>query len=548
MPDLSFLREFVIILASAVAAVLLLRHLRIPTIAGFIAAGVLVGPNALGLVSNISHVELLAELGVVLLLFGIGLELSLERIRAVWRLVAIGGAVQVGISILVVTAISTLMGLNIRSAVLVGCIAAISSTAIVLRGLSKRGEIEAPHGQLALGILVFQDLCVVPMILIIPLLADTQQSIMDAALSLMISVVVLLGVILVAKFVVPRLLDIVAATRERSVFVLTVFLVGLGIAWAVSLAGVSIALGAFLAGLIVVSGKHKPQVLSDLVPLRDVLATTFFVSLGMLLDLEMVMEHAVPILSLFVAIVLGKFVIITLTARFMKLSLRASVLTGAALCQVGEFSFVLLHAADGTGLLNPSLAGSLTVAIILSMLITPFALSFGPRLASGIESVNLVHRLFGVRMAADVDEDESPRNHVIIAGYGLTGQAVARLLSEREIPFIVVDLNINNVNSAMQEGQSACFGDVTSVAILEHLGAPFARMIVVSINDHSATVRAIAACRRIAPRVPIVARARFDADVEFLEESGATHVISAETAAATGVVNRVEEHLNAGAL
>ena len=544
MTELSFLREFVIILAAAVAAVVLLRRFRVPSIAGFIAAGALVGPNALGLVADIHHVELIAELGVVLLLFGIGLELSLERIRGLWRAIVVGGAIQVGATILVAVGICTLLGVNIRSAVLIGCIVAISSTAIVLRGLSARGELESPHGRLALGILVFQDLCVVPMVLVIPLLANTQQTETTPLLALLTAVGVLAGVVVAARLVVPRLFDIVAATRQRDLFVLSVFLVGLGVAWAVSRAGVSLALGAFLAGLVVASGKYRQQVYSDLVPLREVLASIFFVSIGMLLDARIVMLYAIPILGLFFAIVLGKFAIVFLTATLMKRSLRQCVLTSVALCQVGEFSFVLLRAADGTGLLDPSFSGNLTVAVILSMLITPFAISLGPRLAAGIGNVKLAKRLFRGRTADDPQADVSLRDHVIIAGYGLTGQSVAQMLKGRGIPFIIVDLNIDNVDSAKRQEESAFFGDVTSIEILENLGAPHARMFVISINDHDATVRAIAACRSCAPELRIVARARFAVDVGPLKKAGATNVIDAETAAAGAVVDCVVENLS----
>jgi len=544
MTDLSFLREFVIILAAAVAAVVLLRRFRIPSIAGFIVAGALVGPNALGLVADIHHVEVIAELGVVLLLFGIGLELSLERIRGLWRAIAVGGTIQVGATILAVVGICALLGVNVRSAVLIGCIIAISSTAIVLRGLSARGELESPHGRLALGILVFQDLCVVPMVLIIPLLATAQGSATNAFVTLLTAVGVLTGVLVAARKVVPRLFDVVAATRQRDLFVLSVFLVGLGTAWAVSLAGISLALGAFLAGLVVASGKYRQQVFSDLVPLREVLASIFFVSIGMLLDAQTVLQYAIPILGLLLAIVLGKFVIVFLTATVMKLPLRPCILTSVALCQVGEFSFVLLRAADGTGLLDPAFAGNLTVAVILSMLVTPFVITLGPRLADEIANVKLVRRVFCGRLLADPPDAEKLRHHVIVAGYGLTGQSVAEMLQERGVPFIIVDLNIDNVNNAARQTETAFFGDVTSVEILEHVGAAHASLFVISINDHEATVRAIAACRSVAPEVRIIARARYAVDVESLEEAGATFVIDAETAAAGGVVNCVVEHLS----
>ncbi len=251
MTELTFLRDLVTILASAVVVVALLRHLHVPSIAGFIIAGAGVGPNALGLVRDHHKVEVFAELGVVLLLFGIGLELSLSRVRRLWRPIAIGGAVQVSVTIVAVLALALAFGKDIRSGILLGFVVAVSSTAIVLRGLAERGELETPHGRLALGILIFQDLCVVPMILVIPALGDSGNAGAGLVRPLLTAAAVITVVLVAAKLIVPPFLDRIARTRKRELFVLSVFLICLGTAWAVSSVGVSLALGAFLAGLVV---------------------------------------------------------------------------------------------------------------------------------------------------------------------------------------------------------------------------------------------------------------------------------------------------------
>ena len=256
------------------------------------------------------------------------------------------------------------------------------------------------------------------------------------------------------------------------------------------------------------------------------------------------LQDALPILGLFAAIVFGKFIIIFLTALVMKLPLRVCILAGAALAQVGEFSFVLLHAAEGTNLLEASLAGNLLVAVILSMLVTPFALFFGPYMASGIGKVSFLSRLFQVRLASDMNSAESLRDHVIIAGYGLTGQELAKSLKDCRKPFIIVDLNIDNVKSAMAKAEPACFGDVTSIEVLKHVGVMQAKMLVISINDHDAVIRAIGACRSVAPDIQIIARARFVVDIEPLKKAGATRIIASETAAAVEVVRLVVENLD----
>jgi CPA2 family monovalent cation:H+ antiporter-2 len=535
--ELAFLQDLVIILGAAVVVVGLLRRLHVPPIAGFIVAGAIIGPHALQFVNDPHQVELLAEVGVVLLLFGVGLELSLDRLRRLWRFTLLGGASQVVATVLVVWAVSALLGQGGRTGLLLGFIVAISSTAIVLRGLSARAELDAPHGRLTLGILVFQDLCVVPMVLVIPFLADAGTG-GGVGAPLLTAAVVVVGVLMAARLVVPRFLDAVARTRQRELFVLAVFLICLGTAWAVSSAGVSLALGAFLAGLVVSGSRYREQAIADLVPSRDVLVSVFFVSIGMLLDLQGVLRNLLPILGLFAAIVVGKFVMVLLVASAMRLPLRVGVLTAAALAQVGEFSFVLLQAANGTGLLTQPLAGNLTVAIILSMLATPFAIAAGPHLAAALGRLNGLHSLLEVRTTSDL-ETEATRDHVIIAGYGLTGRTLANVLARSATPYIIVDINTDNVREAERLGQSACFGDVTSVEVLEHLGTAHARELVIAINDADATERATRAARRSAPNLRITVRTAYELDVERLRKAGATHVVTAEYAAAGAVVARV---------
>jgi CPA2 family monovalent cation:H+ antiporter-2 len=546
MTELVFLQDLVVILAAAVAVVAFLRYLKLPSIAGFIIAGTVVGPNALGLIQDLHQVEVLAETGVVLLLFGIGLELSLSRVRRLWRPIAIGGSVQVGATILAVLGLSFLFGMGLRSGLLLGFIIAVSSTAIVLRGLSARGELETPHGRLVLGILIFQDLCVVPMVLLIPVLGATAGDDTSVLVPLLTAAAVVAGVMVASRLVVPRFLDLIARTRKRDLFVLSVFLICLGTAWVVSSVGVSLALGAFLAGLVVSASRYREQAISDLVPLRDVLASVFFVSIGMLLDLRDVFEHLLPILGLFAAIIAGKFIIIFLSALIMKLPMRVGILTAASLSQVGEFSFVLLLAAAGTGLLEEPFKSNLTVAIILSMLATPFGIAIGPHLAAGLGRLNPLTRLLNVRTTAEMREIEALRNHVIIAGYGLTGRTLARALTRIDARYIIVDLNSENVRDAEAMGEPACFGDVTSAEVLDCLGVAEAHELVVAINDPDATARVTAAARLAAPELRITVRTAYQADVKRLQEAGANHVVAAEASAANAIINRVIGNIDDG--
>lgn len=531
MGGIVYLKDLLIIFATAVVVVALLRRVGVPSIAGFIVAGVALGPSALSLVDDTHQVEVLAEVGVVLLLFGLGLELSIERLRRLWRAVVVGGVTQVGLTIAAVVGIGASLGLDVRSGVFLGCTIAVSSTAIVLRGLSIRGELEAPHGRLALGILVFQDLCVIPMILAVPFLAGAGGSGLDAARAALTAIAILTGVLVAARLLVPRFLRFVSETRQRDLFVLAVFLVCLGTAWAVSRAGISLALGAFLGGMVVAGSEFRHQALSDLVPVREVLASVFFVSIGMLLDLREVLAQIGPILGLLVLILGGKFVLVFLTAGLMRLPLRVCILTAASLAQVGEFSFVLLTAEKGTGLLTAALSNDLLVAIVLSMLITPVGVALGPHIACEAGKVSWLTRLLRVR-APEEARARRLEDHVVIAGFGMAGRDVTRSLRSFGRTYVVVDLNPDNVRRASRRGEPAFYGDVTSPEVLKELGIERARLLVVAINDPGAAERAIRAARGLAPELQILVRTQYDADIPGLRRAGATQVVSAEKTAA----------------
>ena len=507
---------------------------------GFIVAGVLVGPHTLNIVGETHDVEVLAEVGVALLLFGIGLELSLDRMRRLWRLIVFGGAIQVGATILAVLLIAGVLGLGARAAVFMGCLVAVSSTAIVLSGLRQRGELEAPHGRVTLGILVFQDLCVVPMMLMIPVLAGDVGSGGDIALALGKAAGLIVAVLLSARVLVPRLLHLVARARQRDLFVLSVFIICLGTAWLMSQAGVSLALGAFLGGLVVAGSEYRHQALADLIPFREVFASLFFVSVGMLLNPLSVGANALPVLAILIAIVIGKFLIVLITGLCLKLPQRPSILAATALAQVGEFSFVLMTAARGYDIVDEPTMANLSAAIILSMLITPMVIALGPRLAAGVGKVPVVTRLLNVRTPDDLEHDVAElHDHVIIAGFGLTGQELAVSLKNYGISYVIVDMNADAVRTASRHGEPACFGDVTSRDVLETLGLNRARELVLVINDPGAAERAVRVARELAPNVPVFVRAQYAADVEPLLRAGTAEVIVAELESSAAVTKQL---------
>ena len=535
------MKDLVVVFALAIVTVVALRRVGVPSIAGFILAGMFVGPHVLAVVGDAHEVEVLAEIGVALLLFGIGLELSLDRVRRLWRLILKAGAIQVVVTTAAVTLGLWLSSYSVNTAVFFGCVVAVSSTAVVLGALRARGELDSPHGRLTLGILIFQDLCVVPMILMIPLLSGSAPP-GTLAIAVAKSAAVLAAVLVGARFLVPRLLNLVARTRQRDVFVLSVFLVCIGTAWLVSAAGVSLALGAFLAGLVVASSEYRHQALSDLIPFREVFASVFFVSVGMLLDPRTISESALPIVLLLAVIVIGKALVATLASLTLRLPLRVSILAGLALAQVGEFSFVLLAAGrDAMDLPQPFL-DNLSVAIVLSMLITPLIIAVSPRVAAGMGYVPVLTKRLQVRTPADQTGDTlQTKDHVVIAGYGITGQELARSLHGCGVPYIVVDINPENIRGALQRDEPAYFGDVTSAEVMESLGLARARELVLAINDVGATVHAIHAARRIAPSLPIFVRVPYAADVDRVIKAGASEVVAAELEVSVVVTQRILE-------
>lgn len=542
MHELVYLRDLVVILGFGVIIVALFNKIKLPAIAGFIFSGMLVGPDGLGFVNDVNQVEVLAEIGVALLLFGIGLELSLEKLQRLWKLILTGGFLQVGLTIAAAIAIAKAFNLPTNTAIFIGFIVALSSTAIVLRGLQQRNEVDAPHGRLTLGILVFQDFSVVPMILAIPILSGTDVPLKDLLRTILQSVAIIVGVLFAARLIVPRILNYIAHTRQRQLFILTIFLICIGTAWLITTSGASLAIGAFLAGLVVSGSEYRHQALADLISFREVFASLFFVSVGMLLAPMVFIDNIIPILILLVVLILGKALIVFITALILRMPLRVCSLAALALAQVGEFALVLSFAAQGTGLIEKSLESNLLSAAILSMFITPFVMAFGPKLAAGVGKLKSLTRLLDVATAEDATNVVNKmRDHVIIGGYGFAGRELTKALKICQIPYVIADLNVENVRIASKEAGNAYFGDITSQEVLEKLGLKSARELVLLVNDPSATEQTVKLAREIAPNLTIIVRTYYLLDIEPMLANGADEVIPAEREAAVTVTSRILE-------
>ena len=545
MPELGLLRDLVVIFAAALAVVLLFTRLRLPTIAGFIVAGALLGPGGLGAVRDVHQVQRLAEVGVALLLFTIGLEFSLDELRRLGRILSVGGSLQVGLTTAVVTGLAVVAGTSAPKGVFIGFLIALSSTAIVLKGLAERGEVDAPHGKLIVGILLFQDLCVVPMMLLAPALAGQGGGVGALVRPLLTAAAVVAGALALARVVVPRALHLVAATRRRDLFVLAVLLVAAGIAWLTSLVGLSLALGAFLAGVVLAGSGYGHQALADTLALRDIFTSLFFVSVGMLLDPGLILAEAGPVLGFVAAVLLGKAVVASLAGLAMRFPLRVAILAGLGLAQIGEFSFVLATLGGELRLLEAREMRLFFAASVLTMLLAPLALRFGPGIAAGAARLEALDRL--LRRGLPQPEPTAPgaSGHVLVLGYGVGGEMLAEVLAEAGVPFVVLDLNAGRVREARGRGVPVYYGDVTSRNMLERAGARAARQVAVLLNDPDATLRAVRAARQLAPGAVITARARYVADVPRLLHAGADEAVAQEFEASFTVIERVTREARA---
>ncbi len=495
-----------------------------PAVAGFLVMGALVGPGGLGWVGDPERVRALAELGVVFLLFEIGLELPLERVRRLWRESALAGGLQVAITVACVTALGAALGYSIRGAVILGALVAMSSTALVMRVMSERAEIDAPQGQLAVGILLFQDLCIVPFLLLIPLLAAQESiSISGAVLALGQPVVALGLFFLVARFLLPRVLEGVMRYRSRELFTLLAILVVVGSAVAAREIGLTLAVGAFVGGLVLSASPYAHQLFAEVVPLRGVLLGLFFTAVGMLLEPRIALEAWGSVLLYVCAVVVFKAgVVIAVIAFALRRGVRIAVLTGLALAQTGEFSFVLAASAAEFDLLDPALEQAFVAGSIITLIATPFLVAVAPRIAN---------RIAGAVEPSAPDspaEAESPEDLAVLLGFGLAGQTIARMLRARGIEYHAAEANAVTVREARARGEPVVYGDVTRRTLLQRLGVARARLIVVVISDPVATRDAVSVSRALSPGATIVVRTRYLEEVDHLYVAGASAVVAEE--------------------
>jgi CPA2 family monovalent cation:H+ antiporter-2 len=516
----SLLFQATVLLGAAILVLLVSHRLRLPVLVGFLLTGMLIGPSGLGLISDVGSVELSAEIGVVFLLFTIGLELSLVQLRELSRAFWVGGSIQT------------------FGTIVLGLIAAPSSTAVVLKLYRDRRELESPQGRAALGVLLFQDVLLVPMLVALPLLASRGGRLSDHAVRLLVAAALGAVAFVVARRLLPRMLDRVARTRAREVFLFGALFACLGLAYLTEKLGFSLALGAFVAGLLAAESDYRSQVIADVEPFRDLFASLFFVSIGMLVDLPAALRRLPEILALAVLLMAVKVLTTFLAVRAVGYPARIVAQVSLGLAQIGEFSFVVAAAARALDLIDAETHGVVIAAAVITLMITPAGVALAPSVARRLPERL---RLWIDRGASQTAETKATElaDHVVIVGFGTCGRTLARVLSEAHLRYRVIEANADLVARAARAGEPILFGDATRAEIQRAAGIPSARMAVFAISDPDATMRALTIARAESPRLHLLVRTRLVAEIEHLRAAGADEVIAEEFESSIEIFTRV---------
>lgn len=537
---MDILTASVSIVILAIALLYLGQRLKIPSIVSFLVIGMLVGPFGFGFITNQSAIDTFGNIGIILLLFTIGLEFSFQKLLRSWRTVIVGGLVQVCTTIALITLLTGIFEMPFSEALIFGFIVSLSSTAIVMKILQEKGEVDTLQGRTLLGILIFQDLAIIPMMLISPLLVGSTGPDLGAIPAQVAKVALILLVILImAYWVIPAFLFRVAREKNRELFLITLAGICIAIAWLTSEAGLSFTLGAFVAGLIIGESDYNIDALGHIIPFRDVFASIFFLSIGMLLNTRTVLDEFSYVALIVILIVGVKIITGTLSAAVLGMPDRVCVFTGLALCQIGEFSFVLAKNGLDTSLIPEGVYQVFLAGAIITMALTPFFMNASPRV------MDVLYRIAPYRYrkegAGVPDAAEGPRisDHIVIAGYGITGKSVARAAKIAGIPYMVIELDPEIIRKERSSFRpNFLFGDAVQEEVLVHAGIQRARTLVVAVSDEEAIPRIVHAARRLAPGLHILARTRHVRSARYLLELGADEIISEEFEAALEIFTR----------
>ncbi len=520
------LQIILILLGVAVITVTLFKRLHLPPILGYLIVGILVGPFGSGVIASNEETQFLAEFGVVFLLFAIGLEFSLPQMIAMKGAVFGLGGSQVLLTALIAGGIAWLLGLELAAAVITGAILALSSTAIVIKQLSEQVELNTGHGRVGVSILLFQDLAVIPLLVVIPILvSDAEQGLLiPLSWALFKATVVFAVIMAIGHWALRPLFHEIARARSAELFTLTVLLVSLAAAWLTHEAGLSLALGAFLAGMMLGETEYRHQIEADIRPFQDVLLGLFFVTVGMRVDLMSLLPQLHWVFIIAAALIAAKASIILLLVRQTKRSLATAFRSGLLLAQGGEFGFVLLDLSLQSSLIPGAAGQMLFAAIIISMAISPFLIRYNGKLTEKFCNLRPSDQDFAITQDLE-HEAEGMDQHVIICGYGRIGQNLGRLLDHEGFPYVALDLDPTVVREAHEAGEPVHFGDATRHEIMHAAGIERAGVVVITIEDHATALQILHHIRKLIPELPVLVRTKDDTHLEELEAAGAAEVM-----------------------
>jgi CPA2 family monovalent cation:H+ antiporter-2 len=538
MEDVRLIVDLVIGLGAATIAGLIARRLGLPALIGYILAGLIIGPHTPGLVADQERVIQVANLGVALLMFGLGVEFSLSGIVRVRRAALLGGGIQIPLTILLGTLAGLAAGWKIGAALVLGGVFAISSSIVALKAFLNRGEMESPHARVALGLGIVQDLSLAPMLALIPVIAGERSGVIGILESLLISAGVLVAALILGTRLVPPILRVLAISGSRELFMLAVVAIALGVALATHAAGLSLGLGAFLAGIVVSESEFEEQVLADIIPVRDLFATLFFLAVGMLIDPLELVAHWEDVLALGTVLVVGKLVITGGAFLAAGVDHRTATLAAVFMAQIGEFSFVLAGSSYEHELIDLSQYGTILSLALCSILALPFLVKLSPllvRVAEGLPGVAEQERLAAGPPPPIVPAGE----HVVLCGFGRVGAEIGRALERWDQPYSVIELNPAIVRDLRQRGIDAIYGDAASRPELEATGIATARTVAVTTPDLLTTAAVIRHARELNPHVHVIVRAPAAGDVRTLSADGADEVVQPEFEAGMEFVRQI---------
>lgn len=533
--EFGILKEVTILFAVAICIVFICSKIRLPAIIGYLFTGMLLGPHGLALFDAMYEIELLAEIGIVFLLFTIGVELSIAELLRLKKPVFLGGGLQVGVTSLFVFAIAYFFSYTWGTSLVMGFLVSLSSTAIVLTLLQSKNDMDTPHGRLALSILIFQDLIIVPMVLIVPFLSGTNENSLADITSLVFNLALIVVFFLVARKLIPPLLRIIMiTTHNKEILLFSILVICLGIAFFTSSVGLSLSLGAFLAGLLISESEYSTSSLEGVLPFRDVFTSLFFISIGMLFNLHFALNHIGQLLLLACAIILIKAIATTISVLGLRYPLRPAIITAFALAQVGEFSFILSKTALDVTLLTQNQYQYFLGASILTMICTPFFIEYAPTFA-----------LWCNRFAKRTEEEQKTTiqqglaDHLVIVGYGLGGTYLAEAARAVHIPYIIIEMNPETVRNLTRAGEKVIYGDATQHAVLEHANISRARVVAIVTSDTVAVRHIVELIHAEYPSVRIIARTRYVKEIPLLKSLGASEVIAEDFESSIEVFSNV---------